>query len=187
MMAFNRQTTKWILTMFLGVFILILSTTETRAATDVFVVYNGDNTAEKDKIMNALPKKISAKAYNVDFLAFTDYSGRNKALARMNQSKMIIILRDTPMKILKGARVRTDLLIAKSAQETVRSSKWTLYIVGNNANLKTFGPGLAQKQVSKSSDLGTARDLRMLDLLVVDEQAISLQDVISHVAGRTVR
>ncbi len=187
MMAFNRRTTKRIATLLFGLFILFgVIDASAQAATDIFVVYTGRNTAEKDQLMNALPKNISTRAYNVDYLAFSDYTGLNKAVARMNQSKMIIIIQDTPMLILKGARLRTNLLVAQSAKQTVRSSEWTLHVVGENVNLGDFKTS-ARRKISSVNDLGTEQDLRALNLLVVNEQTVSIQDVISRVAGKTVR
>lgn len=105
----------------------------------------------------------------------------------MNASRMVIILGDGPMKILKDARINTDLLIIQSVQRTLHSSKWTLYILGQGASLKTFDPSAKQQKVSKAEDLGSEQDLRALTVLIVDEQSIPLQEVILRVAERTIR
>lgn len=188
MMAFKRKTMKWMSTLFCGIFILLgLMNAKAQADNDISIVYTRKTASQKNKLMEALPKRISAKAYNIGSLSIMDFSGKNKALLRMNASKMVIMLGDAPMKILKDAKINTDLLVIQSIRQTLHSSRWTLYILGQETALKTFDSSLKKKKVSKPEDLGSEQDLRSLTLLIVDTQTISLQKVISEVVEKTLR
>ncbi len=188
MMAFKRKTIKWMSPLFLGIFILLgLMDARAQADNDISIVYTRKTTDQKNKLMEALPKRISKKAYNLGSLSIMDFSEKNKALLRMNASKMVIMLGDAPMKILKGAKINTDLLVIQSVRQTLHSSRWTLYILGQETALKTFDPALKKQKVSKTEDLGSEQDLRALTLLIVDTQNIPLQEVISQVVEKTLR
>lgn len=188
MIVFKRRITKWIWLLFLSIFMLVgLLDVKAQASANIFIAYTGTTADLKDKLIKTLPKQIPVKAYNVNLLAIMDFSGRNKALLRMNASRLIIILGDATMKILKNARINTDLLIVQSRQETLRSSRWTLYILGQETSLKDFKPSVKRKKVSKIEDLGSEQDLRALTVLIVDKQSIPLQDVIAEVVEKTIR
>ena len=76
MTVLQHRAAKWFLIFFLGIMpLLTLVQLEAQAATEVYVVYSARDNAEKDKLMKTLPKNISTKAFNINFLAFADYSG----------------------------------------------------------------------------------------------------------------
>ncbi len=90
---------------------------------DVYIVYSGKNKQAKKALVNALGPGVSVKAYNADLLALADYSGMQKAVAKIEQAKMVVILSDRPMELLKGSTLKQNLIIVGSMLGTVVSSK----------------------------------------------------------------
>lgn len=188
MIALQQRTAKWIwVFLFSSILLFTLTQSKAQAETEVYVVYAGKGNLGKNKLMAALPKNISAKAFNINFLAFADYSGKQKMVTRLNRSKMVIFMSDIPMLLLKNARITTNLLITQSSKQTIRSKVWTLHVLEEGLELKGFGDSVQKKLISKKTDLGSYEDLRTLDLLIVNEKTIPLFEVISQVVGKTIR
>lgn len=188
MMVLQHRVAKWFLVFFIGILPLFpLGQSKAQADTEVYVVYSARDKADKDKLMKALPKNISIKAFNIDFLAFADYSGKQKIVSKLNRSKMIIFMGDIPMLLLKKAKITTNLLITQSSKQTIRSKDWTLYIFKQERELEGFEDLVQTKLISKLTDLGSYKDLRAMDLLIVNEKAIPLFEVISGVVAKTIQ
>ncbi len=112
-----------------------VSFAEARAAgadVDVYVVFSGKNKGDKSKIKKLLPKELPVKYYNVDLLALADYSGKQKAIAKLERAKIIVLIKDAAMELLQGAFFRSNLVIVESCKNTVISENSTFYVLGND-------------------------------------------------------
>jgi len=152
---------------------------------DVYLIYSGKNKAEKKALMKALPKDIKVKAYNADLLAVADYSGIQKAVSKFEKAGVIVVLRDRPLQMLKGATVNKDLIIVNSEKQGLKSSRWTIYLLDNAADLAPFGPNAKRKTVASMNDLENKDEIRSSDVLIVDEKKIHIQKVVSHLVGQS--
>jgi len=135
--------------------------------------------------MEAMPKNIKVKAYNADLLAVADYSGIQKAVAKFEKAGVIVVLRDRPVQMLKGATVSKDLIIVNSGKQGVKSSRWTIYLLDNAADLSLFGAGAKRKTVTTMDDLANKDEIRSSAVLIVDEKKLQIQEVVSNLVGQS--
>ena len=169
--------------------IMVLSASVVWGGTDVYLIYSGKHKAEKKRLIKAFPKEVSVKAYNADLLAVADYSGIQKAVAKFERAKVIVILRDRPVVLLAGATVKKDLFIVQSVKNGVSSSRWQLYLLSKGEDFSTLGEKIKKRIVSTAADLKDIEAVRASDLLLVDEKGIKMAQAVSllvenHLSGR---
>ncbi len=81
---------------------LLVMSSSSYAAPDVYLVYSGGDKSIQKEIKNALPSNIKVKGYNVDLLAIADYSGKQKATSKLSKAKLIVFINEKPSEILEG-------------------------------------------------------------------------------------
>ena len=146
---------------------------------DVYMVYSGKNRTEKNLIQDALPKALSIKTYNVDLLVLADYSGKQKVVARLEKARMILILQDSPMDVLKGSRVKKTLLVVKSLKKTVKSEKWMLHVMATGTDLGKLKSKVKILKAIKKEDLEDAEAIRSSEVVLVDEKSLEFSNAVS--------
>jgi hypothetical protein len=72
-------------------------------ATDVYLVYAGADKDVMKEIKDALAD-LKVKSYNVDLLAMADYSGKQKAVAKLSKAKVVVLVKDKPAEVLGDAK-----------------------------------------------------------------------------------
>lgn len=161
-------------------FIVSFSTPAVWGAADVYLIYSGKNKADKKLFKKAFPKEIKVKAYNADLLAVADYSGIQKAVAKFDKAGVIVILNDRPMEMLKDAKLKKALIIVHSVKKGFTSENWKLYVLKEGTDFSALGEGLHKKVVAKIDDLADKKAIRDLDVLLVDEKALEIQDLVAR-------
>ena len=188
MKMFTRKLAKTGLAMLLGL-CLMYGANFTKAwagagGVDVYVVYSGKNKQDKSELKKAFANDISVKFYNVDLLAVADYSGKQKAIAKLEKAQIVVIIKDSPMELLHGATFKANLLIVQSVKNTVQSENWTLYVVGKGMNLAGLGK-LKTHNASKKADLVDSEKLRASDAVLVDETGLGINKAVSVIVEQT--
>lgn len=143
-----------------------LMTPATSAAVDVYILYDGKSKQTKTTFLEWLHDAISVKSYNVDLLAVADYSGKQKVLTKFNRAKVIVILLDGPMKILEGALLKKGLVIVQSVLGTVKSKKWTLYVLRKGDDLSKIGKGRKTLEATTVEQLQKVEELKPLGVIL---------------------
>ena len=141
---------------------------------DLYILYSGTSKKEKETMVKSLPEDISKKSYNVDLLAFADYSGKQKAALKFQRANIIMVLGDLSMRPLKGIKVTEDLLIIKSVKRSISSTKWVLYILPKGTDISTLGKNAKTLDVEKTEDLEDVKKIRSFRAILVDECAIGI-------------
>lgn len=171
---------KYVLTVL--VFLVGAVTLEARpgrgADLEVYVVYSGKNKDERNALLEKLSGKFRVKTYNVDLLAVADYSGKQKVLAKLSQAPIIIFMKDTPSKILKGNKVNRTLLLVKTVSQGVRSTTWSLHVLEKGAELGPLG-NKELLEVSTMDDLGDVEALKKADAVIVDGNSVDFYGAVS--------
>lgn len=139
---------------------------------DVYFVYAGRDKKESDGLVNELRKELSVKTYNADLLVLADYSGKQKAVARLEKARMVLVFQDSPWKLLKGAQVNTGLLIVKSAKKSLKSSEWIVHVIPKGSDLDDLGPKPKTLEAINEQDLEDGKTLRSFEVVLVDEQSL---------------
>ena len=151
-----------------------------RDGPDVYVVYSGRSRAAKKELLSKLSKDLSVSTYNVDLLALADYSGRQKAVAKIERAPVIVFLGDGPNRYLKGSRFRRDILMVQTVRKDVRSSGWILYIVDSETPTEAL-KDIKTLQVGKASDLADYKTVRSYRALVVDKSSLGVNEAAAGV------
>ncbi len=181
------QTVKRIFLPFLG-FILLWGVWSSLAwGADVYVVYAGKHKGVKTQLLKVFPKDLSVKTYNVDLLAVSDYSGKQKVLAKFGTARVVVILLDASMQVLRGSTVKADLMIVESVETTVKSDLWTLYVVSKGTDLSKLGKAVKLLNATKPADLADAEVIRSSKVVIVDEKTLSVFGAVSLIAERVLR
>jgi len=126
----------------------------------------------------------ATKAYNVDLLAVSDYSGKQKVLAKFSGARLVVILRDASMLILDGSTVNTRLMIVNSVKKTVRSDESMVYVVTKGTDLTNLGRIAQPLTASRPGDLTDAREIRASNVVVVDEAGLGFFKAVSLIAEK---
>ena len=140
---------------------------------DVYILYAGKDSSEKNELMKHLNEKLNVKKYNVDLLALADYSGKQKAVARFGRAKVVVAVKDSPVKILKRTKVGSDLLITASTFKGMGSKRKTLRVVMKGTDLKKLGD-VKTVEVNTAADLKNAKAILAADVVIVDDKAVGL-------------
>lgn len=165
----------------LGVLLIFCFVPSMALSLDVYVVYSGKGKKEKDQLIKSLPKDFSVKVYNADLLAIADYSGKQKAIAKLGKAQIVVVLQDTPMKILKGSEVTSDLLVVGSLMKTVKSNKKLLYVVAKGTDLSSLKGKVRTLIVSGERDLEDLRRFRSLEVVIVDRGSLDFFKAVSMI------
>ena len=134
--------------------------------TDIYLVYSGKNRSEKVSLEKALSKQLTTKSYNVSLLALADYSGKQKAVAKLERAKVVVVLADTPFKLLKGTTLKRDVLVVKSVKKGIDSDTLFLRIFERGTNLEGIDPSKTLT-VSSFEDLEDSSAIRHASLIEV--------------------
>ncbi len=177
MISTIKQTLTLSTRIVLGLYILCgaLCTSVSAGNIDIYIAYSGKNKETMNTLKKAFHSNLTVKSYNVDLLALADYSGKQKAIAKLERASLIVIISDAAMEALKGASLDTDFLALHSLKKTVTSRKVDLRIVKKGTNLDHR---LKTHAVSSENDLKDLSILHSFDVLVVDERSVKIYKVV---------
>ncbi len=157
---------------------------------DLYVVYTSGNRAQKNDLLNALPEDVSVKAYNTNLLALADYSGKQKTIAKLETARIVVILDTGPMEHLQGSLTGPDVIIFNTAEDRLRSTGRTVYVLSGETDLSLLGNQLS---VLDLDDQGAREDpsaFRDVDVIVVrrarNEMLGQLSEIIQRFLGRRI-
>ena len=69
-------------------------------AVDVYLVYSSADKGLQKRFKKSLVPELSVRSYNIDLLALADYSGRQKALAKILKAGLVVIIKARPREII---------------------------------------------------------------------------------------
>jgi len=114
------------LTVLATVFCLTLLSQAVQAAdVDIYIAYSNKDKSDKKALESAL-SDYNVMSYKVDLLAMADYSGQQKAAAKLSQAKVVVLLKDKPVKYLRGAELGTTVEVSGSSAEDIAKIKAAL-------------------------------------------------------------
>jgi hypothetical protein len=160
----------------------IFITSAMASAQDVYVVYSRSGRTLKNEISKAMDRDLKVREYNADLLALADYSGKQKVVTKISRAGVVIIIGDQPMLALKGTRITSNVMVVDSVNTTVKSTEFLKYIVGRNTPLaKLTGDKLS---AGKSADLENEKSVEDADIVIVDEQTLSIASAVGTIASQ---
>ncbi|HEB52761.1 MAG TPA: hypothetical protein ENI87_05860 [bacterium] len=79
-------------------------------------------------IKAAAPKGVKVSVFNMKLLKVADYSGVQKAVAKFDRAKLVVVLGARAAKPLKKTKLRTNVILVNAAASKV-TGKTTLHVV----------------------------------------------------------
>ena len=86
---------------------------------DVYLVYSGSDRKLQKSIKKALPKTLRIKAYNASLLMMADYSGKQKALAKVSSARVVVWISLQAHELMDKVELTNAIASAPSIEETV--------------------------------------------------------------------
>jgi hypothetical protein len=135
-------------------------------AQDVRVLFDGKSKNTMKTVVGAFPKGTDVKSYNVGLLVLADYSGRQKAVAKLNRASVVIIVGDSAQRRLAGCKFTTDVLVAGTTRRAVTSNASILHVIDTRWDRRALGPKPKIVEVERIGDL-TREKIREADAVAI--------------------
>lgn len=182
MRKMDIRQTKQLLLVVLGLWAaMVLIPSTALAQLDIYVVYAGNAKVEKDRLIKSLSPSLSVKTYNADLLALADYSGKQKAVAKLQTAKVVVVLQDDPIRMLEGSSLSVPLMVVESTQQTVTSERQVIYVVP--LGMDVSGLGGKTLEVKTDGDLVSSQAVLHARVVVVDP-SVEFFEAVSRVAEK---
>ncbi|MFB6346619.1 MAG: hypothetical protein ABEK50_12745 [bacterium] len=139
--------------LYLATFAFISPAVVEAADIDVYLLFSSSDKKMKNNIADALPDDINVKEFNVDSLALADYSGKQKAAAKINNAKATVFIGDAPSKLLSDQTFKLPVDVHQSTLRKITVKNNPLINVisaGTDVNEKK----LSVVTVSSKSEVG---------------------------------
>lgn len=120
---------------------------------DVYIVYASSDRAAKNELTEALSEGLSVKSYNSNLLALADYSGKQKAMAKLDRARVVVILNDAPLDHLTGRLADANLLLVNTVKTTLTSDRRTIHVLDSGTDVAALGGNVTAINVSGETDL----------------------------------
>lgn len=88
-------------------------------ANDVFLVYKGADRKIQQEIERQLPENIGVKPYNAGLLLLADYTGQQKAIARLRRAKAVVVINDAAPGIIASGELSNVVQVSDSSAENI--------------------------------------------------------------------
>ncbi len=157
---------------------------------DLYVLYTSRDRVQKNELLSALPGDLSVKAYNTNLLALADYSGKQRAMTKLETARIVVILNTGPMEHLQGRLTGPDVIIFNSAEDRLRSNSRTVHVVSRGTDMSVLGGQLRVLDLDAQGTLEDPSVLRDADVISVrsaeHEMLDQLAEIIQIFLGRRI-
>lgn len=89
------------------------------ASIDVYLVYSSADKDIKSQLNEKLPADLKVKSYNATLLTMADYSGKQKAVAKLSGARVVVLINEQVVEILGNPDFKVSLIINGSGDDNV--------------------------------------------------------------------
>lgn len=147
-------------------------------ALDIYVVYDASTRDVRRELTDLLEANHSVRGYNADLLGVADYAGKQKALARLERARVVIILGDRVGDLLGESTLQRPVVVAGALAPALTSDRFAVRIVDAPPAETIAG----QVHVLTSmGDVPTAEALRQSAVLVADPAQLPLSATVVRI------
>jgi len=109
-------------------FLIVVLTPLTAMAggVDIYVVFSGSDKAIKKEIKKQLSGEYKVKTYNTKLLAMADYSGKQKAVAKISKARLVVLVKDEVYKELEAPAFSKVITVLGSTASDIDNIKAAL-------------------------------------------------------------
>lgn len=140
---------------------------------DVYIVYASSDRAAKNELTEALSEGLSVKSYNSNLLALADYSGKQKAMAKLERASIVVILSDAPLDHLAGRLADTDLLLVHTVRTVLTSDHRTIFVLDSGTDVTSLGGNVTAINASGEADLADRARFAAANVIFTDGAALT--------------
>ena len=135
---------------------------------DVYIVYASSDRDAKNELTGALPDGLSVKSYNSNLLALADYSGKQKALSKLERASVVVILNDAPLDHLSGRLGDANVLLVNTVGTELTSDRRTIHVLDSGTDVGALGRNMTALNVSGEADLADRTRVEAANIIFVD-------------------
>jgi len=110
----------------ISVLLIMLSTMINAANIDVYIVYGGGDKKIQKTIKKALPSNLNIKSYNTSLLAMADYSGKQKAVAKISSASLVVIINEKNFDLLGKPTFSNSTIVTSDGESEIAKIKTLL-------------------------------------------------------------
>ncbi|PCK07387.1 MAG: hypothetical protein COA42_14525 [Alteromonadaceae bacterium] len=110
----------------LFVLLVVTGATIQAAGVDVYLVYAGADKKLQKRIRATLPGDLAIKSYNASLLMMADYSGKQKAIAKLSSAKLVVLINKQSMELLGNPRFPNALMVTGDSSQEIDKIKAAL-------------------------------------------------------------
>lgn len=104
----------------LSALILVLTPLPVKAAgVDVYIIYLGTDKSIKTELKRQLSDGLTVKTYNTNLLAMADYSGKQKAVAKISKAKLVVLIKDEVYMSLDSPKFAKSITVSGSTHADI--------------------------------------------------------------------
>ena len=151
---------------------------------DVYIVYASSDRDAKNELLGALPEGMSAKSYNSNLLALADYSGKQKALSKLERASVVVILNDAPLDHLSGRLADAVVLLVNTIGTELTSNRRTIHVLDSGTDVGALGGNVTAINASGESDLADRTRVEAANIIFVDVGTLTTSRTLSLIIQR---
>ena len=124
-----RQKEKWMKVGLLAMCfatLLPISSVANAEDIDIYFVYASHDKEAQRSLKNAFASEYNVKSYNIDLLAIADYTGRQKAMAKLSQAKVVVLVKDKPRQILAGQNSFSTVEVSDASSASLAKIRYKI-------------------------------------------------------------
>lgn len=139
----------------------------TLSATDAYIAYSSKDKALKSRIEKAL-SSLKVKSYNANLLAVADYSGKQKAVGKLERASIVILVGQKVQDIFKGHKFSKKIISVDAATTKVKA-KFLVTVLSSGSGTAIDDKGKIQEAASNGS-------------VLISSSKVKLEDIVAQVA-----
>ena len=89
------------------------------AEVDVYIVYSGADKSIAKALKKSLSGDFKLKKYNTKLLAMADYSGKQKAVAKISSARLVVLVKEETYKALGSPDFSASITVTGSTPEDI--------------------------------------------------------------------
>ncbi len=151
---------------------------------DVYIVYASSDRDAKNELTAALAEGLSVKSYNSNLLALADYSGKQKAMSKLERVSVVVIINDAPLDHLAGRLADANVLLVNTVGTALTSDHRTIHVLDSGTDVAALGGNVSAINASGEADLADRTRVAAANVIFMDGATLTRSRGLSLIIQR---
>ena len=151
---------------------------------DVYIVYASSDRDAKNELIDALPEGLSVKSYNSNLLALADYTGRQKALSKLERASVVVVISDAPLDHVSGRLADANVLLVNTVGTELTSDRRTIHVLDSGTDVAALGRDVTAINASGEADLADRARVEAANVIFMDGGTLTTSRGLSLIVQR---